>query len=228
MATKTPTLHATSLMPLEDVERAIRILSEVMPGDSRRSRGPKATRDPFRSCISCMLSAQSLDRNTGAATRALFALARTPEGILRLSDAELVNAIRPAGLYNMKARNIRRFCRQLIDSYGGEVPRSRDELLKLHGIGRKCADLVAHFAFGLPHIAVDTHIRRVCQRTGLAEGRVEAQVAKSLDARAPEWAKPEAHFWLLAFGKRVCKSRVPRCGDCPIRELCRYPAKVVE
>ena len=107
MATKTPTLHATSLMPPEDVERAIRILSEVMPGDSRKSRGPQATRDPFRSCISCMLSAQSLDRNTRAATRALFALARTPEGILRLSDAELVNAIRPAGLYNMKARNIR-------------------------------------------------------------------------------------------------------------------------
>ena len=104
-------------MPPEDVERTIRILSEVMPGDSRKSRGPKATRDPFRSCISCMLSAQSLDRNTGAATRALFALARTPEGILRLSDAELVNAIRPAGLYNTKARNIDRKSTRLNSSH---------------------------------------------------------------------------------------------------------------
>ena len=225
MGNRLPTIHATDLMDISEVEVAIRILSERMPGDSRRSRGPKATQNPFRSCISCMLSAQSLDRNTGAATRALFALAKTPQGILALSDKELVDAIRPAGLYNMKARNIRKFCRQLIDEFGGVVPSSRDELLKLHGIGRKCADLVAHFAFGEPHIAVDTHIRRVCQRTGLAAGKTEAQVAASLDERAPDWAKPEAHFWLLNFGKRICKSRTPACPDCPIAHLCRYPDK---
>ena len=225
MPAKRPTTHATELMSLAEVEAAIRILSKCMPGDSRRSRGPKATRDPFRSCISCMLSAQSLDRNTAAATQALFAIARTPEAVLALSDEELTAAIRPAGLYNMKARNIRRFCQQLLDDYDGTVPSTRDELLKLHGIGRKCADLVAHFVFGEPHIAVDTHIRRVCQRAGLAEGKAEAQVAASLDARAPDWAKPEAHFWLLNFGKRICKSRIPDCPACPIRHLCNYPDK---
>ncbi|MGB6231727.1 MAG: endonuclease III [Litorimonas sp.] len=220
------TTHALSSMPLEDVEAAIRILSGVMPGDSRVSRGPKRARSPFRSCISCMLSAQSLDRNTATATTALFKLARSPRGMLKLSDEQIVEAIRPAGLYNRKARNIRRFCEQLLEDHDGVVPDTRDELIKLHGIGRKCADLVAHFAFGQPHIAVDTHIRRVCQRSGLATGKTEAQVAASLDARAPNWAKPEAHFWLLNFGKRICKSRVPRCDICPIRALCRYPDKV--
>ncbi|MEM7729506.1 MAG: endonuclease III [Pseudomonadota bacterium] len=219
------TIHATKPMPLDDVEAALSILSDAMPGDSRAARGPKKTRNPFRSCISCMLSAQSLDRNTAAATQALFALARTPKGMLALSDAQIAQAIKPAGLYNMKTRNIRRFCEQLLEDYGGVVPADRDELMKLHGIGRKCADLVAHFVFGLPHIAVDTHIRRVCQRTGLATGKTEAQVARSLDARAPDWAKPEAHFWLLQFGKRICKSRIPQCGACPIRHLCLYPAK---
>ena len=212
-------------MEIGEVEDALRILSRHMPGDSRRARGPKRARDPFRSCISCMLSAQSLDRNTAAATQNLFRLARTPRTILALPEDVLVEAIRPAGLYNMKARNIRRFCQQLLDEHGGTVPASRDELLRLHGIGRKCADLVAHFAFGLPHIAVDTHIRRVCQRTGLATGTTEAQIARDLDARAPDWAKPEAHFWLLAFGKRICRSRPPRCGDCPIAHLCNYPDK---
>jgi len=218
-------MMATEPMLPEDVDAAIRILSKVMPGDSRRARGPKRSASPFRSCISCMLSAQSLDRNTAAATTALFKLARSPRGMLKLTDAQIVDAIRPAGLYNMKARNIRRFCQQLLDDYDGVVPDTRDELMKLHGIGRKCADLVSHFVFGAKHIAVDTHIRRVCQRTGLAGGKTEAKIAESLDARAPEWAKPEAHFWLLGFGKRICKSRKPRCPECPIAHLCNYPDK---
>ncbi|WP_427453114.1 endonuclease III domain-containing protein [Litorimonas sp. WD9-15] len=213
-------------MPLEDIETAIRILSEIMPGDSRKSRGPKRAKSPFRSCVSCMLSAQSLDRNTAAATTALFKLARSPKGMLKLSDEQIATAIRPAGLYNMKTRNIRKFCEQLLEDHDGVVPQTRDELLKLHGIGRKCADIVAHFVFGEKHIAVDTHIRRVCQRTGIAVGKTADQVAVSLDARAPDWAKPEAHFWLLNFGKRICKSRTPECTSCPIRQFCNYPDKV--
>ena len=228
MGKRLPTIHATEPMELSEVEDAIRILSGRMPGDSRRSRGPKRARDPFRSCISCMLSAQSRDANTAAATQNLFRLARTPRTILALPEDELVAAIKPAGLYNTKARNIRRFCEHLLEHHGGVVPQTRDELLTLPGIGRKCADLVAHFAFGEPHIAVDTHIRRVCQRSGMASGNTEAQIAKSLDARAPDWAKPEAHFWLLNFGKRVCKSRTPACPDCPIAHLCRYPDKTGE
>ena len=214
-------------MSVANVERAIRILSDVLPGDSRAGRGPKRAASPFRSCVSCMLSAQSLDRNTAAATKALFKLARSPKGILKLSDAQITEAIKPAGLYNMKTRNIRKFCEQLLEDYDGVVPETRDELLKLHGIGRKCADLVAHFVFGAKHIAVDTHIRRVCQRTGLAAGKTEAQIAVSLDARAPDWAKPEAHFWLLQFGKKICKSRTPNCAACPIQTLCNFPDKTI-
>lgn len=221
-------MPAVTPMSPANVEAAIRILSEAMPGDSPKARGPKRATNPFRSCVSCMLSAQSLDRNTAAATTALFKLARTPQGMLKLSDAQIAAAIKPAGLYNMKTRNIRKFCEQLIAEYDGVVPDTRDGLLKLHGIGRKCADLVAHFAFGHAHIAVDTHIRRVCQRSGLASGKTEAQVAASLDDRAPDWAKPEAHFWLLQFGKTICKSRTPRCTDCPIASLCNYPDKVFE
>ena len=161
-------------MPIADVESAISILSQHLPGDSAKARGPKRASNPIRSCISCMLSAQSRDANTALATKALFKLARTPRGMLKLSEAQIADAIRPAGLYNMKARNIRKFCAQLLADYDGTVPSTRDELLKLHGIGRKCADLVAHFAFGEKHIAVDTHIRRVCQRSGLAQGKTEA------------------------------------------------------
>jgi len=130
-------------MSIADVEAAIRILSQAMPGDSPAARGPKRAVSPFRSCLSCMLSAQSLDRNTAAATKALFKLARSPKGILKLSDEQIAAAIKPAGLYNMKTRNIRKFCEQLLSDYDGVVPNTRDELLKLHGIGRKCADLVA-------------------------------------------------------------------------------------
>lgn len=221
----TQTELAFRLMTSEELVAALRILQREMPGDSERARGPKKSRDPFRACVSCILSAQSLDRNTAAAAQALFKLARTPEEVLRLSDTEIAQAIRPTGLYNRKTRNIRRFCEQLITEFDGQVPKTRDGLLSLHGIGRKCADLVAHFVFGLPYIAVDTHVRRVCQRTGLARGRVEAKVAQSLDKRAPDWAKPEAHFWLLHFGKAICQSRTPLCGQCPIYDYCQYSQK---
>ncbi len=225
MPAKKLTAQALKLMPLGDVEASLRILSNKMLGDSRAARGPKRASSPFRSCVACMLSAQSLDSNTASATKALFKLARTPKTMLKLSDEEISTAIKPAGLYNIKTRNIRKFCEQLLADYDGVVPETRDELLKLYGIGRKCADLVAHFAFGEKHIAVDTHIRRVCQRSGLAAGKTEAQVAASLNGRAPEWAKPEAHFWLLQFGKTICKSRTPNCAGCPIRSLCNFPDK---
>jgi len=200
-------------------------LALAMPGDTRGARGPKKQPNPFRSCISCMLSAQSLDTNTAKATKALFKLARTPKGILALSDEQIRDAIRPAGLYNNKTRAIRKFCEQLLSDYDGVVPHTRAELLKLHGIGRKCADIVLQFAFGEETIAVDTHVARVCKRTGLAVGKTEAQIAEHLEARAPQWAFREGHFWLIQFGKRVCTSRAPKCSDCIIADLCLYEEK---
>ncbi|MEM7710568.1 MAG: endonuclease III [Pseudomonadota bacterium] len=180
----------------------------------------KGGRDPFRSVVSCMLSAQSLDRNTAAASRALFALADTPEGILALEDDEIIAAIRPAGLYNVKARNLRKMCRTLLDDHGGRVPIDRKGLMSLPGVGRKCADIVLHFTFGEAVVAVDTHVHRVCNRMGLAEGKTEEQTAKSLDARLPDAFRMDGHLILLAHGKRTCRARAPRCGDCPVALLC--------
>ena len=209
------------LKPAE-VEELYAILSEHMPGRVKGAMGPKDQPDPFRSCISCMLSAQSRDANTAAATDALFALAKTPEEMLALDDEAVATAIKPAGLYNMKARNIRKFCTALLDEHDGTVPRTREGLMSLPGIGRKCADIVLQFAFGEDTIAVDTHVHRVCNRTGLARGKTEAATAVQLEERSPQWAMREGHFWLIQFGKRICTSRAPGCETCPVNQLCRY------
>lgn len=201
-------------------------LAALMPGRPPSMRAePKGRRDPFRSCISCMLSAQSRDANTARATTNLFRLARTPRTMLKLDDETVANAIRPAGLYNTKARNIRKFCTALLEEHGGVVPRTREGLMSLPGIGRKCADIVLSFTFGVDVIAVDTHVHRVCNRTGLARGKTEAQTARSLEARAPARAMRDGHVQLLRFGKTVCTSRAPKCPDCPIAELCLWPDK---
>jgi endonuclease-3 len=180
----------------------------------------------FRALVACLLSAQSLDSNTAKAKTALFALANTPEGILALDEAVIADAIRPAGLYNMKTRNLKRLSAFLIEEQDGRIPRDRAGLMRLPGIGRKCADIMLSFSFGQPVIAVDTHIHRVANRIGLACGRSEAETAKSLEARAPHWAGRASHMWLLRFGKSVCRARAPRCPDCLLRDLCRYGEKV--
>ncbi|MEL6436071.1 MAG: endonuclease III [Pseudomonadota bacterium] len=216
---------ASKLLAPADVETLYRRLAEVMPGRTANAKGPKGQPDAFRSCISCMLSAQSRDQNTALATRNLFALAKTPEQMLALDDAEIAASIKPAGLYNMKARNIRKFCTTLLADHGGVVPNTRDGLLSLPGIGRKCADIVMSFTFGADVIAVDTHVHRVCNRTGLAAGKTEEQTAKSLEARSPDWAMRDGHFWLIQFGKRVCTSRAPNCASCPIKDICLWEDK---
>jgi endonuclease-3 len=170
--------------------------------------------------VSCLLSAQSRDANTAKARDQLFALATTPTTILELSDADVAEAIKPCGLYNTKTRNLKRLCRALVDEHDGRVPDTRRGLMALPGIGRKCADIMLRFTFDEPTIAVDTHVFRVSRRLGLAGGRTEAQVAAELDERVPSWAKRDGHLWLLRHGKRTCRSRTPRCGDCVLSDLC--------
>ncbi len=204
----------------QEIETLYRRLSEAMPGRTRGAKGPKGQPDAFRSCISCMLSAQSRDTNTAKAASALFRLAKTPEEILALPDEEIAAAIKPCGLYNMKTRNLRKFCTALVEDHGGVVPNTRKGLLSLPGIGRKCADIVMSFTFGAEVIAVDTHVHRVCNRTGLATGKTEAKTAEALEARSPEWAMKDGHFWLIQFGKAVCTARAPKCETCPINDLC--------
>ena len=213
------------LLSEEAVGQVLDRLSEVMPGRTPDAKGPKKQPNPFRSCISCMLSAQSRDANTAAATTALFKLARTPKGMLKLPEVAIAQAIKPCGLYNVKARSVLKFCRALLDDHGGVVPDTREGLMSLPGIGRKCADIVQSFTFDVDVIAVDTHVHRVSNRIGLAAGKTEAHTAASLEARVPERARRDGHFWLLEFGKRVCTSRAPKCAMCPVGEQCLWPAK---
>ncbi|SFO85867.1 endonuclease III domain-containing protein [Qipengyuania nanhaisediminis] len=206
------------------IEEVYRILSQEMPGRTPDAKGPKGQPDAFRSCISFMLSAQSLDRNTAKAARRLFALAKTPQEMLALDDDQIAAAIKPCGLYNMKTRNIRAFCHSLLEDHGGIVPDTREGLLSLPGIGRKCADIVLSFTFGKDVIAVDTHVHRVCNRIGLTEAKTADRTAAQLEERSPAWAMADGHFWLIQFGKRVCTARAPKCPRCPVSQLCEFYA----
>ena len=210
------------MLDAEQVEAVYRILAREMPGRTLGARGPKGQPDAFRSCISCMLSAQSLDRNTATAARALFALATTPEEMLELDDRDIAAAIKPCGLYNNKTRSIRRFCEALLAEHGGMVPDTREGLMSLPGIGRKCADIVLSFTFGKDVIAVDTHVHRVCNRIGLTQAKTADRTAQQLEERSPQWAKHDGHFWLIQFGKRICTARSPKCARCPVSHLCEY------
>lgn len=174
----------------------------------------------FKSLVSVMLSAQSRDANTAKATRKLFAVAETPEAILTLSDECLQGLIKDAGLYRMKARNIKRMCEALLAGHAGVVPSSREELMRLPGVGRKSADIMLRFVFGEAAVAVDTHVFRVSNRLGLAHGKVEAQVARQLEHRIPPRWRWGAHIWLLEHGKELCRSRRPRCEACFLVDLC--------
>ncbi|MDG5751869.1 endonuclease III [Qipengyuania sp. XHP0211] len=214
----------STLLDMSDVETVYERLREAMPGRTPGAKGPKGQPDAFRSCVSCMLSAQSLDRNTAKAARQLFALARTPEEMLALDERDIADAIRPCGLYNMKARNIRAFCSALLVKHHGKVPDTREALMALPGIGRKCADIVLSFTFGKNVIAVDTHVHRVCNRIGLTDAKTADKTAAQLEQRSPEWALPNGHFWLIQFGKRVCTARAPKCETCPVSDLCLYYA----
>lgn len=209
------------LAPAEAAQ-VYRRLSRAMPGRNPGAKGPKGQPDAFRSCVSCMLSAQSRDRNTAAATRALFALARTPQAMLALDDETVARAIKPCGLYNMKTRNIRAFCTALLAEHGGAVPDAREALMALPGIGRKCADIVLSFTFGRDVIAVDTHVHRVCNRIGLTQARAADKTAAQLEERSPGWALRDGHFWLIQLGKRICTARAPKCERCPVADLCLF------
>jgi endonuclease-3 len=181
--------------------------------------------NPFELLVSVILSAQATDVGVNKATDVLFPIANTPQAILDLGLPELKPYIKSIGLYNSKAENIVKTCRILIDKHGGEVPRTREELEALPGVGRKTANVVLNTAFGQPTIAVDTHIFRVANRTGLAKGKTPLEVEKRLIKFTPEEFRKNAHHWLILHGRYVCKARNPACGDCLIVDLCEYRNK---
>ncbi len=183
---------------------------------------------PYQLLVSVILSAQATDKSVNQATGPLFRLAGTPEAMLALGEAGLAGYIRTIGLWRAKARHIIAATRMLVERHDGRVPRERAALEALPGVGRKTANVVLNTAFGEPTIAVDTHIFRVANRTGLAPGRTVRAVEDRLLRVVPEEFRANAHHWLILHGRYVCKARRPLCPQCPVRDLCLYPDKAVD
>ncbi|MEA3221006.1 endonuclease III [Immundisolibacter sp.] len=182
-------------------------------------------RSPFELLIAVILSAQATDRSVNQATATLFAAANTPQAMLALGVDGVTAHVRRIGLFNSKAQNIIKTCRILVEQHGGQVPRDRAALEALPGVGRKTANVVLNTAFGEPTIAVDTHIFRVANRTGLAPGKTVRQVEDRLLKVTPPQFRRNAHHWLILHGRYTCTARRPRCGQCLIADLCEWPDK---
>jgi endonuclease-3 len=180
---------------------------------------------PFELLIAVMLSAQATDKSVNLATRKLFKRADTPEKMLALGEENLQEAIKTIGLYKTKAKNVLAACRMLIENHGSQVPRKREELEKLPGVGRKTANVVLNTAFGEPTIAVDTHIFRVSNRTGIAPGKNVLEVELKLLKYVPMEFRHDAHHWLILHGRYICKARRPECAICLINDLCEFKEK---
>ncbi len=197
-----------------------------------RDRMPAPTtelhyKNPFELLVAVILSAQATDISVNKATDKLYPVACTPEAIAALGVDGLKPYIRTIGLYNSKAENIIKTCRLLIENHGSAVPRTREELEALPGVGRKTANVVLNTAFGEATIAVDTHIFRVANRTGLGKGKTPLEVERKLTRMTPDEFKKDAHHWLILHGRYVCKARTPLCGECSIIEWCEFRNKAI-
>jgi endonuclease-3 len=195
-----------------------------------RAANPRPTTElvhgsPFELLVSVILSAQATDKSVNAATAELYQKANTPAAILKLGRRGLERHIRTIGLYRTKARNVIAACKLLVEKHGGGVPRTREELEALPGVGRKTASVILNTAYGEPTIAVDTHIFRVANRTGIAPGKDVIAVEEKLLKLVPEEYRLNAHHWLILHGRYVCLARKPGCPECLIRDLCEYKQK---
>lgn len=181
--------------------------------------------NPFTLLVAVVLSAQATDVGVNKATRGLFKIADHPAAMLALGEDGVKEHIKTIGLFNTKAKNVIALCSQLIDRHGGEVPQDREALEALPGVGRKTANVVLNIAFGHPTIAVDTHIFRVGNRTGLAPGKTVLAVEEKLERVTPTEFRLHAHHWLILHGRYICKARKPDCGACPVADLCEFTGK---
>jgi len=210
-------------MKKADIEEFFRRLEERDPDP----RGELDYINPYTLLVAVVLSAQATDVGVNKATGPLFKVADTPEKMLALGEAKVRDYIKTIGLFNGKAKNVIGLSRKLIEEHGGEVPRDREALEKLPGVGRKTANVVLNIAFGEPTIAVDTHIFRVSNRTGLAPGKTVLAVEKKLEKAVPEKYRLHAHHWLILHGRYVCKARKPNCAVCVVNDLCAFKAKTL-
>ena len=211
----------SKLLTRDEIEELFARLAELNPKPTTELD----YKTPFELLVAVILSAQATDVGVNKATRRLFPVANTPRQILALGEDGLKRHIASIGLFNAKAANVIAMCRLLLEHHGGEVPRTRAELEALPGVGRKTANVVLNTAFGEATIAVDTHIFRVANRTGLASGKDVRAVEDGLLKRVPTHYRQDAHHWLILHGRYVCKARKPDCPQCVIRDLCRFPDK---
>ena len=181
--------------------------------------------NPYQLLVAVVLSAQATDASVNVACRPLFRKVRTPKQMVELGEDRLRDAIKTIGLFNTKAKNVIALSEALIRDFGGEVPRTREELQSLPGVGRKTANVVLNTAFGEETFAVDTHVFRVCNRTGLAPGKNPEEVEAKLDRIVPQPFRRDAHHWLILHGRYTCKARTPECWRCVVADLCRYTPK---
>ena len=203
-----------------DIEYIYEKLSSLYPTYSNKKPKSKIYSKAYTSLIGVMLSAQSQDKRTAVACNQLFALADTPEEMIKLSREEIIDAIKPAGLYNAKSKNILATSKMLIEKFNGIVPQTQKELMSLPGVGRKSSDIVMRFVFGAPNIAVDTHVFRLLWRLGWADSLDEGKASITVNNTTPSKYKYGAHMWLITHAKKVCKSKSPSCDPCVISAAC--------
>jgi len=205
----------------DDVFEFFRRLAEANPSPTTELESG----NPYQLLVAVVLSAQATDASVNIACRPLFARVKTPRQMVELGEEQLRDAIKTIGLFNTKAKNVIALSQALIDDHGGEVPRTREELQALPGVGRKTANVVLNTAFGEETFAVDTHVYRVCNRTGLAPGKTVEEVEAKLEKIVPQPFRRDAHHWLILHGRYTCKARLPECWRCPVIDLCRYKPK---
>lgn len=210
-------------MKRDQIFEFFRRLAEANPAPE----GELEYRNPYTLLVAVVLSAQATDASVNIACRPLFERVSTPHHMLELGEEELRDAIKTIGLFNTKAKNVIALSQALIERFGGEVPRTREELQELPGVGRKTANVVLNIAFGDETFAVDTHVFRVCNRTGLAPGKTVDEVEAKLEKRVPKPFRLHAHHWLILHGRYTCKARLPECWHCPVIDLCRYQPKTL-